>query len=63
VARIKYYLVLVLLALVMLTCLVALSSYGFSPVGFLAGAGALVCVAVFLSYGRTMNSERHPINR
>jgi hypothetical protein len=59
----KYYLVLVLLVVVGLACFIALTAYGFSAPGLAAGAGVLVCTALFFSYGLTMRGRRAPINR
>jgi len=59
----RYYLVLVLLALGTVACLIGVTAYGFSVAGLAAGVGTLLCVALFFSYGMTMRSRHAPINR
>jgi len=62
-ASLRYYLVLVVLTVVTLSCFIAVVTYGFWPIGLAAGLGVLLGVAVFFSYGLTMRTNRTPINR
>ena len=58
IAGATYWLVIVVLAALAIGCMAVVASTGLSGIGLAALAGALVCVAVLLSYAGSMRDRR-----